>query len=289
MDLRQRYGLIIGLLCLCVAGGALAADGVVTVVQSDEGLLGQGLLEVHFINVASADCFLLRMGDQTMLVDSGTRATSDRILTYLESVGVDSLDYAFASHPHDDHVGGFSDVLPVIPVDVFMAPHRYEDDYEKSTVAIRRALREADLPITYVENESSMAFGDATLTFYQWQARGATGNSRSMMMMIRYGERTMLLSADVSSNAQKALAELYGDQLKADILKLPHHGISTYQMDFHKVVQPELATFSNIVMKVEENIDRLEARRVSYLFTTKGNILAVTDGATWQVYQNTNK
>jgi competence protein ComEC len=246
------------------------------------------LLEVHFINVASADCLLLRMGDKTLLLDSGTRATADRILTYLESVGVDRLDYAFASHPHDDHVGGFVELLPVIPVDTFLAPRLYENDYEQMTVRIRRALREANLPITYVENETTLPFGDATLTFYQWQMRGATANNRSMMVMLRYGERTMLLTADIGSPAQRALAALYGEELRADILKLPHHGLSAYQMDLHQVVQPELATISCIAAHVGENLKRLEARGLPYLFTTKGSIVAVTDGAVWRVQPQTN-
>ncbi|MDR0929092.1 MAG: MBL fold metallo-hydrolase [Oscillospiraceae bacterium] len=289
MALHRRIGLMIGLLCLCMAGGALAAEAAVVQIAPDEGLLNQGLLEVHFINVDAADCLLLRLGDKTLMLDSGTRATSDRVLAYLAEVGVDALDYAFATHPHDDHVGGFLDLLPVIPVDTFLAPHLYEEDEASSTRLIRRALQEAGLPITYIENESTLNFGGATLTFYQWQKKSETGNNRSMIALLRYGQRSMLLAADIGSQAQHALTELYGDRLRADIIKLPHHGLSTYQLAFHRVVQAELATFSNVRTQVKDNISRLKDRKVPYLFTPQGSIVAVTDGEVWQVYQTPNK
>ena len=75
--------------------------------------------------------------------------------------------------------------------------------------------------------------------------------------------------------------------LPADILKMPHHGMASYTLEFHDAVQPKLATISNTrgVETVEEQIGRLEARGVEWMLTTEGTIVCTTDGTQWLIKQ----
>lgn len=245
-----------------------------------------GLLEVHFINVASADCILLRMGGETMLIDSGIYRHHERILRYLAELGIDSLDYALGTHPHDDHIGGFAGILPQIPADVFLKARRYEGYDSENARALEAVLEGQGIPVQYVDSDTTLSFGAATLSFYQWQAPQARENNRSLVIRVSYGDRAILLAADVENNGQRALAETYGTALQADILKMPHHGLAPCIRELHDAVRPSLATVSNIKDKVYDVLRTCEKRGVDWLLTTKGTIVAVTDGGdAWQVWQ----
>lgn len=287
----RRFMLL--LCCLLLAASAAVADAPMIhyLAAEDEkpALPDEGLLEVHLINVASADCILLRMGDSTMMIDSGIRRTSGRIFDYLDKIGVERLDYAFMSHPHGDHVGGFIDVLAQIPTGTFLTPTRYEG-YDKSFYRdLLAVLVEQDLPVTLVMDEHEMTLGGATLTFFQWRAAQAHENDRSMITHIQYGDRSMLLAADVENNGQNGLAEAYGARLRADILKMPHHGLAAYMPAFHEAVQPRLATFSNTKENLIPAATRLlKQNDIDRMLTTHGTVVLVTDGEMWWVWQIPN-
>ncbi len=276
------------LLLVCLLPGLSLAEGCITYLGSDDARPALGrddLLEVHLINVQAADCILLRMGELTMLIDSGRAATYERVTKYLSDLGIEKLDYAFATHPHDDHIGGYLKILKEVPCDLFMQPYRYEDYKGTEAKQLAKLLTEKNIPLEMVPNDTIMQFGGATLTFMQWQYGGARENNRSMIVKVQYGDRSILLSADTENNAQRGLAEEYGDKLKADILKMPHHGLATYMLEYHNVVQPELSTFSNVKAKIYDVLRSCEKRGVKWMLTTKGTITCVTDGAIWTVWQ----
>lgn len=282
-------------ICLCLlpcAGYAQEAQApAVRILSGDEArpALGRdGLLEVHLINVQAADCILLRMGQHTLMIDSGRERTHERIAAYLATLGIESLDYAFASHPHDDHIGGYLRLLQDVPVSAFLHPGLYEQFESEDLDTLWAVLAEKDIPAVVVENETEIPFGGATLTFFQWQSPSAAQNNRSMTLHAALGERAILFASDIGTNGQKALSEQYGARLKADILKAPHHGISEYRKELHAVVQPELVTFSNIKDKIYEVLRTTEKRGAQWMVTTKGTIVAVTDGTGWQVWQIPN-
>ncbi len=242
------------------------------------------LLEVHLINVASADCILLRMGNQTMLIDSGNRTTVDRILAYLDAIGVDRLDYAFLTHPHNDHLSGFLTVLKEVPAGIFLEADLYQDFVSERSRELSRMLASLSIPVQTITHDTHAVFGGATLSFYQW-AGGGTVNECSMIVRVSYGDRAILLAADVENNGQKALAETLGSDLRADILKMPHHGLVTLTRSFYEAIQPRLVTFSNVKENIKSTIGQAEQRGLSWMLTTKGTIVAVTDGEIWTVWQ----
>lgn len=62
------------------------------------------LLEIVFPRVISSDCAILRFEDQVMMIDSSTRSEkmNNRIRTACQTIGVDHIDIAYNSHPHND-------------------------------------------------------------------------------------------------------------------------------------------------------------------------------------------
>lgn len=247
-------------------------------------------LEVHLLNVACADSILLKKGDRTMLIDAGNLPEAGRITDYLQQLGVTRLDYAMFTHPHGDHVQGFVEVLDAVDVGVFLEPTLYEDytgEGSNYVKIIHDKLEEKGVPIEIVSHKDSMDFAGATIRFYQWQKPSAVVNNRSMIEHITYGDSRILLCADIESHAQRALTVELGDALRADIIKLPHHGLAAFTREFCAVVQPKLATISHNRgnERVESLIRALNYRGIDWKLTVDGTIVCTTDGTEWKVTQ----
>ena len=245
-------------------------------------------LEVHFIDVGRADSILLRSGEYTLLLDSGVPASARQIVAYLSSIGVTRLTYAFGSHPHDDHIGGFPEVFEEIPVGTYLQPALFDGETNAYVKRLDAALARHQIPVQTVADGTVMAFGSSTLRFFQWQKESARINNRSMLLRAQCGDRSVLFAADIEEHAQRALAAQYGALLKADILKFPHHGLAAYMEVFHKAVQPAFCVISNAERRIEKTIRILKRKSIPWLLTTAGSVVAVTDGGRWQVWQMPN-
>ena len=84
--------------------------------------------EVHFIDVGQALSVLVECDGQFMLYDGGNVDDGSLVVSYLQSQGVEQLEYVFCSHAHEDHVGGLAAALAYFP-----AYHVYSPVTEAST------------------------------------------------------------------------------------------------------------------------------------------------------------
>lgn len=246
----------------------------------------EGQLEVHCISVGAADAFLLRCDGQTMLIDCGEPSAGDTVLSYLESIGVEKLDYAMMTHLHNDHIGGYLRVLADMPVDTVILPQGMEDFHSKVYDELAGIIAEKRLPTLLPNDSAVIPLGGAALTLYQWQEPDAKMNDQSLLVLARYGKRTMLFTGDVENNGQRALAERLGSALSADILKMPHHGLAAYMQVFHEAVQPEIAVYTNAKHRImEKNRKMMKRYGIHVEVTTIGTLLLVTNGELWTAWQ----
>jgi competence protein ComEC len=71
-----------------------------------------------------------------------------------------------------------------------------------------------------------------------------SGNNDSIVLRLRFGRRTFLLTGDAESDAERALVAS-GDDLRADVLKVAHHGSRTSSTEaFVSATRPTLAVVS---------------------------------------------
>ena len=85
---------------------AILAIGYFAIFHGQGGLAKGAPVEVHFIDVGKGDSILVKAGDRCMLVDGGRPAEGPKLVSYLKSQGVTSIDIMVATHPHADHIGG---------------------------------------------------------------------------------------------------------------------------------------------------------------------------------------
>lgn len=83
---------------------------------------GAKILEIVFPRVYSSDCILLRYDGMVMMIDASTKNATmrNRIYTACDTLGIDHIDIAYNSHPHDDHIDGFQFVNEYAPISKFL-------------------------------------------------------------------------------------------------------------------------------------------------------------------------
>lgn len=180
-------------------------------------------VEVTFLDVGQGDAVLVVTPERrTMLVDAGRNGAA--VVQYLRALGIDTLDLLVASHNHDDHIGGFPDVLAEIPIRNYM-------DNGVPTTRTYRLYEQFILPggARYLQAESR------TITLGSVQVRvlpppdrrlrlgQSEQNNRSVGLLVQYGQWRALLTGD-------AQEEELGYWLQVDsvppvtVLKVDHHG-----------------------------------------------------------------
>lgn len=240
-------------------------------------------LTVHFIDVGQADCILLECDNAYAMIDGGYPGTSDKVIDYLEELGVQRLNLMVGTHPHGDHIGGLPDVLAAVQVDnVWFS----EMPYVNSTVtSFVDAVHNEGLVPYRPEPGTVFQLGDATITVLgPVKSQYEDVNDLSLVLMVQYGDVRFLFTGDMESIAEHDLIDS-GADLKADVLKVGHHGsYSSTSYVFLREVAPTYAVISvgaanDYGHPHDGPMSRLRDADVTIYRTDKMyTIVAVTDG-----------
>lgn len=243
---------------------------------------GVTLLEVYFPEIFGCDACILRFGDETMLIDAGTVGQAPIVMETMARLGVDHLNIAFNTHPHDDHIMGFQQLPEDMPVDKFVIA--FPEDENRQMRSTLKVIRQREIPIERVKNGSEMMLGDVRMVVMQKDFTSYSVNNRSAALMVFYGDRRLLMAADIESHAQGSLNKKPPEfGLKADILKYPHHGVAKVGWKFLGNVQPELAVVTSKLVSIKETVADSEKRGLPLVSTVPGVVRLRTDGVIWVV------
>ncbi len=287
---------VIALLCALFAclslHSSLAEGSVVNLIAAPEAVYAFNedatILEIVFPRVYSSDCAILRFGDETMMIDGSLAAEKmqERVRHARSAMGGDHIDVAFNSHPHRDHICGFPEVHKVAPIAKLLLT--FPEDFNDEIADVSAAMREGGVTVEHVGDGDRLtlgANGEVTMDVMQRNERSDwTLNDRSAMLLITYGERTILFTGDVENRAQKSYAlDPPPCGLKADILKYPHHGLTPPVKGFFAEVSPELAFLNGAANVMDQSKRYLKKREIPFLFSYKGLTRMRTDGSIWVV------
>lgn len=90
-------------------------------------------VEIDMLNLGNADSILITKwtGGQSIrvLIDGGNKGDSERVINFLNGLGITYLDHIVCSHPHDDHAGGLEGIIKTVPFGRFWmhVPSRHID------------------------------------------------------------------------------------------------------------------------------------------------------------------
>lgn len=238
------------------------------------------LLEVIFPQMVDCDAILLRCGGETMLVDACKQAYSERIVNLCKQLGVTRIDKVVNTHPHEDHIGGFKDVIKEIEVGEFWIC--FPEDVNNHMKNAVKAANRAGIPIKTYADGDVFTLGGATIEVWKMEGKIGQMNDCSAQMMVRFGDRTFLMAADLQQDGQKWLVENHGDELDADILKYPHHGIEVLREDYMAAVSPLFLVITNNHRQTAgwKWINGSQ-NAIPYAYTVPDLVHLTTDGTTW--------
>ena len=218
----KKFRIFIALMmALLLTGCGLPAEP--TAAPTTAPVSGDGLT-VHFIDVGQADCALLESGGEYILIDGGNVEDSSLVVSYLGSAGVEELEAVYCSHAHEDHVGGLPGVLAVYPTEAVYAPtNTYSsacfDDFLYYT-------DQQGLSVTIPTVGDTLTFGGAEVEVLGPVKSYADPNNTSLILRVTYGDTRFLFTGDMETDAEADLLDS-GADVKADVLKVGHHGSNT--------------------------------------------------------------
>jgi competence protein ComEC len=269
-----------------------------------------GRLRVDFLDVGQGDSALLTTPDgTTILIDGGgrpslswtnrdsddaeptferdTRSIGERVVSeYLWSRGLDRVDYVIATHADADHIDGLNDIARNFKVRGAIVARAPADDREFAKFS--QALNTAGVPLEIVGAGDVIQVGNVLIDVL-WPPPVQTvdspsRNNDSIVLRVRFGEKSFVFSADIEKEAEAALVKT-GINLHTDVVKIPHHGSKTSSTEqFVAATRSTLAVISVGRYSIfghpnKEVVDRWRASGAQVMTTgEKGTITIVTDG-----------
>ena len=185
---------------------------------------GSAQVKVHFIDVGQGDCTLVMSHGEAMLIDSGERDDSDRVIKYLKEQGITKLSCIIVTHPHTDHMGEMPDILKAFKTDKFIMP-KVPDNMVPTIMRYEKMLKQIKnqgLEVTWSSN-SEFRLGDAVINTYTPKGQFEELNDYSTVVKISCGSRKFLITGDAEKEEESDLLAQRFD-FRADVLKVPHHG-----------------------------------------------------------------
>ncbi|MGC0363348.1 competence protein ComEC [Rhodococcus sp. 27YEA15] len=199
-------------------------------------------------DVGQGDGVVLAAGDgRVVVVDAGPDpASMDRCLGRL---GVRDIALVVISHFHADHIAGLAAVLHGRSVGaVGVGPMLLPENGFNEVMAAAQAY---GVPVLGLEAGNRFSFGTVQLDVLgpllpvpRLPGSGeARANDQSVVMMARTPAGRILLTGDSETAGEEAILRS-GIDVRADVLKLPHHGSRTTSTAFLRAVNPRLTLIS---------------------------------------------
>ncbi len=204
-------------------------------------------LAVHFLDVGQGDAVLIQTPDgYEALIDGGRTRGVLREIAAHQSWWDRNIELVVATHADEDHVGGLVDVLEYYDVDFLLMTEA--EGESPGAEAFQEAVTLEGAAVTYARAGQTIKLGAST-TIEVLSPKTSTANWRtnaaSVILRVIYGDTAIMLTGDAPANIEDYLVETYGNSLKADVLKLGHHGSKTSTSEsFLDTVDPQYAVVS---------------------------------------------
>lgn len=201
-------------------------------------------MQVTVFDVGQGMAVLVETENHRLLYDAGpaygslANAGNRIILPYLQARGIATLDRLMISHSDTDHAGGALALLAAMPE---LALWSSLPPWH----AVRRAAR------TAVACQAGQHWDWDGVHFEilappadSYKQQGLKPNALSCSLKISTVAGTLLLVGDIEAAQELAMLRSYGQQLRASVLLVPHHGSKTSSSAaFLQTVQPRHAIF----------------------------------------------
>jgi competence protein ComEC len=236
---------LLGMLCLLLprglpgrwAGAAMVMPMFLLVPAGP----AEGELRVHVLDVGQGLATVVRTARHSLVYDTGPRWNPDAdsgsriVVPFLRGEGIRELDALIVTHDDDDHAGGARSIIAARnPKWLLTSLDADRDAIDGAQEVMRCEAGDAwrwDGVLFEILHPSPEGY-----------VAGAKTNSLGCVLKITARGGSILLTADIEKRSERELLERARDDLKSDVMLVPHHGSRTSSTDeFLDVVAPRTA------------------------------------------------
>ena len=284
MKNARKKGKIFAILLLIVyvivaVSGCTPQDGT----SNTSKLVELSNLSVHYIDVGQGDSIFIYCDGSTMLIDAGTNEAGAKVRSYLNVYNIKELNYLVATHPHEDHIGGMTEIINNFKIDKMIMTNVTTNT--KTYENLLTAISNKGINLTEAKPNYSFKLGGSDCTIFAPNSSSYKDlNDSSVVIKLTYKGKSFLFTGDASQPSESDMLNK-GYDLKADVLKVGHHGSnSATSATFLKAVNPQYAVISVGLGNVyghptKSTLDKLEKANVKvYRTDENGTVIFGYDG-----------
>ena len=206
-------------LVILLATGYLKLEDIRLPAGSDPQEIGTtvstGEMQVTFLDVGQGDCTIVRTEGHAAVVDTGNNDQGEKVVSYLEDQGIDTLDYLILTHPDADHIGGGDNVLEGLEVKKVIMPDVENDTKTYDEVA--EDIERYQVEVIHPEKGDTFPLGDAEFTILcpEEELESASDmNGSSVGIKLVHGENSFVMCGDAEERSEEAMVEQFGSELE---------------------------------------------------------------------------
>lgn len=211
------------------------------------------LLEIYCLDIGQGDSIFIKTPkNRTLLVDTGgvsgnLSKVKGTIIPFLLSQGIKTIDFLIITHFDGDHCTKAELLIEQNFIKNLIVSKNLDINYYKTKKIIDKA-KEKGINIYWVEDNDKLNLQSVQLK-YLAPIKGLyfkSRNDNSIVFKLTYEDFEMLFTGDIEKDAEDAILN-YGSEkeIKADILKVAHHGSETSSIkEFINKVRPKEAIIS---------------------------------------------
>ncbi len=194
--------------------------------------LQKNIIKITFLDVGQAESTVVETPHGVFLIDTGK--TGFEAEQYLKAKGHTDLQALIITHEQKDHAGGFLRI-----VGNFNVKEVWDNGYIKYSIAMNlRHLERGDI---LKADDCSFTILHPYKDFFVSRLL-KDSNELSLVFKMKCAKTTFLFTSDVGKDALESIPIEY---LKADIIKIPHHGSKrSLHRGFYEAVLPQFCIFS---------------------------------------------
>ena len=226
---------------------------VILIANSCIYVQNHGKMIIYFIDVGQGDSTLIRTAkNKTILIDGGGSENSSfdvgekTLLPYLLDRKITVLDYVVISHFDTDHCGGILYLMEHTKVKniIISKQGKESSNYNK----FKNIVLDKGISVIFVKKGDKIKIDNETYMDVLFPSNNFISdnilNNNSIVTKVCYNNFSVLFTGDVEEIAENEICREYytTDKLKANILKVAHHGSKTSSTaEFIKMVKPQIA------------------------------------------------
>lgn len=226
---RTKGGLKRGLILTSLATMVFSLVASLYFIQKE-----REYLKITFLDVGQADSLVIETPKELFLVDTGKGGYEAQ--QFLKAKGHSKINALVLTHEQRDHAGGAFRILENFRVDEV-----WHNGYLKFYPQLE--IKQRTLERGHIVKTETCTFTvlHPYRGFYH-SSLERDSNELSLVFRLKCFDRIYLFTADAGANALETIPK---DYLRADLIKVPHHGSkSSFFAEFYEAVNPEICLIS---------------------------------------------